>query len=535
MNKVIGRSAALLLVTSLAVGCCACSSHGDEEPINIATDFGAEEQTASLPAPDAVPVSSVNKDKLSGFVNLVKNFNYEGISNAGTIKAPLAAAEAVLADDDATQEEADMAYTELKTAFDGLGDSSPFTRINKLDKQNGYPDPFVFSDGRIVDSAEDWSARADELSRMYEYYMYGYWRSGEKVTYSISDTGATIVSFFGTVQAPEAKKLTVSVTVGDRSISFDAPVFLPDPDKCPVPEGGYPYIVCMHDIEPRKTALEQGYAVIILNTTDIAQDNNSRAGKFYELYPYSKNADDQTGVLMAWSWGASKVLDAIYAGADKDFNLNADYSLVTGVSRWGKATAVCGAFEKRFKMVIPSCSGAGGLALYRYMSEGRTYDFSSKDAPAEYTYGANEPIGSLTSSGERGWFNTGFVSFTDPDRIPLEQYMLAGLCADPDRYYMVIGSCISEDWVNAPSMWACYKAASKIYRFLGLEDHFICNIHKEGHAVIEEDMLYIISYFNKMVRGIDDGTDFSVLHTSIFELEVNKDSTIDEIGSDWKH
>ena len=76
----------------------------------------------------------------------------------------------------------------------------------------------------------------------------------------------------------------------------------------------------------------------------------------------------QTGGLMAWAWGASKVLDAVYAGLDIEFGLDAEASMVTGVSRWGKATAVCGAFEKRFRLTIPTCSGAGGLAQYNYRS-----------------------------------------------------------------------------------------------------------------------------------------------------------------------
>ena len=49
---------------------------------------------------------------------------------------------------------------------------------------------------------------------------------------------------------------------------------------------------------------------------------------------------------MAWAWGASKVLDALYNGAADEFGLNAENSIITGVSRWGKAAAVCGAFEQ---------------------------------------------------------------------------------------------------------------------------------------------------------------------------------------------
>ncbi len=41
--------------------------------------------------------------------------------------------------------------------------------------------------------------------------------------------------------------------------------------------------------------------------------------EFYERNMYGtwregEKAEEQTGVLMAWAWGTSKVLDAVYAG-----------------------------------------------------------------------------------------------------------------------------------------------------------------------------------------------------------------------------
>lgn len=398
----------------------------------------------------------------------------------------------------------------------------------------GYPNPYIFNDGRRVETVEDWKERAKELKDMYEKYMYGYWRSGEKVTYGISDTGAMIFTFFGPKEAEGAKNMTLKVSANGRETSFDVAVYLPDVAKCTMPEGGWPYIVCMHPIPAQQYALDHGYAVIVVNTMGIASDNMEHKGNFYDLYPYTDNPSEQTGVLAAWGWGCAKVLDAMYAGAAAELDINADNSIVTGVSRWGKATAVCGMFEKRFRMVVPSCSGAGGLALYRYISEGKTYDFSTKEAPSEYAYSKNEPLDCLQSEAERGWFNDEFLNFKSPWSIPLEQYELAAMCADPDRYYFIIGSCISEDWVNAPAMWACFKAAESIYDFLGLGDRIICNIHKEGHAVIDEDMMYLIQYFNKVVYGIEPEADMSKVKTSVFELGKNRDASIDDIYKNWR-
>lgn len=399
-----------------------------------------------------------------------------------------------------------------------LCDENGFRAISLLANYEELPDPYVFQDGRIVETPEDWTARSEEISDMYEYYMYGTYRNGsdETLTYQLEDS-----------------KLTLTIERLGRTTSFPVTVQVPDASKVTMPEGGWPVIVSFHPMEPQQYALDHGYAFVTLDTYAIASDDCTRTGSFYDLYPYTDDWKEQTGVLMAWSWGASKVLDALEQGLGEELLINPENSIITGVSRWGKATAVCGAYEKRFKMVVPSCSGAGGLAIYRYQSEGKTYDFSSKGASNAYTYGQNEPLSSLQASGEKGWFNNKFCEFKNVNSMPLDQYMLASLCADQDRYLFIIGSCISEDWVNAPSMWLCYKAANSIYQFLGLEDHLAVNIHKEGHAVIQEDMEYMIDYFNYHVYGIEPTLDLSALKMSVFEEKANYDSIFDEFNQDW--
>jgi len=287
------------------------------------------------------------------------------------------------------------------------------------------------------------------------------------------------------------------------------------------------------------SATKRGYAVItydcdgMFTAPGTAQDNNQHKGAFYDLYPYGNTFETQTGELMAWSWGLSRTLDALYAGAAKELNINPENAICTGVSRYGKATAVCGAFDKRFKMCAPSCSGAGGIALYRYMSQGKTYDFSSKGASSSYRYGDNEPLGSLQASGEQAWFNGKFMEFRNANQFPMDQHMLGSLCCDPDRYLFIIGSCVGEDWVNAPSMWMSYCGMKHIWDYVGLSDHLAINIHKEGHAVIDEDMEKMTQYFDYHVYGIQPTMDLKQLQTSVFELPKNKDPYQDTFTSKW--
>lgn len=348
----------------------------------------------------------------------------------------------------------------------------------------------------------------EEIKNVYEEKIYGKWRSGEKVTYEILPQTKRCApaadedpfrTMFKLSVTDEGKDVEIHVENNLKTVFFTVRVYEPlyrCLEKFP---DGNPFIVCMHPIQPKDFALSNGYGLIYLDTSMVAEDNNLRKGCFYDLYPYSKEPDSQTGELMAWGWAASKVLDAIEAGLDREFGFNKKLSVITGVSRWGKAAAVCGAFEHRFRFTVPVCSGAGGLALWNYVSEGQSYDFSCVGGPSDYIYSKNEPLESLQSSSEQGWFNDAFLEFKSPSDIPVEQYMLPVLASGKDRYYFIVAAWMGEDWVNAPAMWECLKTARVEYKKLGLEDHIEGHFHKEGHAILQEDLEHIFRFFENQI------------------------------------
>ncbi|MCR5722906.1 MAG: hypothetical protein K6G72_11265 [Lachnospiraceae bacterium] len=360
----------------------------------------------------------------------------------------------------------------------------------------------------------------NKIKEFYEQNVYGKWREGEKVSFNHLGTDPKTENDRDPANPFEViggELVKITVERNGSEASFTVHAYLPEKETAAKYPGGSPFIICMHPIMPKEYALSQGYALFFMDSKEIASDNTEHRGAFYDLYPYSQESEDQTGVLMAWAWGASKVLDAVFAGLDKEFALNPEAAMVTGVSRWGKATVVCGAFDHRFRMVIPTCSGAGGLAVYSVNSEGCTYDFSKAGGPSAYTYGKNEPLDCLQSEAERGWFNDGFLQFKTANDIPMDQENLVILALAPDRYYFVIAAYTGEDWVNAPAMWECYKRANKEYAKAGLSDNLAVHFHKEGHAVIQEDMELIIEYFNHMFYGTEMKTDMSSLKTTLFE------------------
>jgi hypothetical protein len=99
----------------------------------------------------------------------------------------------------------------------------------------------------------------------------------------------------------------------------------------------------------------------------------------------------------------------------------------------------------------------------------------------------------------------------------------------PNRCYFVIAACMSEDWVNAPSMWECCKKAMEAYTAAGIGDRIAMHFHREGHAVLAEDAELFLPYFDMMYgrRGsagdaacgagaCGEGIDVQALQTSVF-------------------
>src|SRR5690554_192281 len=360
------------------------------------------------------------------------------------------------------------------------------------------PDLLTMFDGTPVTTPEQWEERRQEIKGMLQFYMYGMWRSGEDVSY---------------ILAADNKTVEISVTHNGETITYNATYSLPQGSA---PVDGWPVIVGVGSVGQSAYALEQGYATISFNPGDISDDGQSsastaaRTGKFYQLYPYDN--DDwttQTGSVMAWAWGASKILDALEAGADAELNINAEVAVVTGVSRWGKAAACAGAFEERFRVSMPVCSGYGGMTMMRYQSDGLTFSLlpefendpkkSSANLAEWKSSGGNEPLASI----QGGWYNGNFEKFTHYHQLPIDAHFISALSAQEGRsLFMVIG--INSDmWSSPPGMWWNYQLAKPAFDLIGLEDNLAIQYHLNLHGIEIEDFIKMFSYINKHVYNKD--------------------------------
>ena len=301
----------------------------------------------------------------------------------------------------------------------------------QMPETEGLPELLRFADGREVKTPEDWERRREELLTLYSEYMYGYMpdRTRETVTW----TAEAAPELDGTL-------LTVTVEAEGRSASFSVLAGIPAGEK---PAGGFPFYMeywpwhyqnwftkewVSGFSDNCRYAISRGYAGIQYDCGQVAQDNQTFTGAFYTLYPYNRtNPAEQRGTLLAWAWGVSKVIDALESGAGEALGIDPGCALVSGVSRYGKSAAVAGAYDNRIRVTIPSCSGAGGIAVYRTDNHGKTYDLTGLGGPAEWTNDSvNEPFSNL-QGGEGYWFCGNFRRFASVKQLPVDQHMLCAL------------------------------------------------------------------------------------------------------------
>ena len=387
----------------------------------------------------------------------------------------------------------------------------PYTAPGKLPIREEMPDLMTFEDGTPVVTAEDWQKRRAEIKGLYEYYMYGYMPDGSEETLT---------------WRTEDSVLYITVARAGKEVTLKVPFILPKGDA---PEGGWPYYIeysfwGMSDVV--KYAASRGYAGFAYAPHDVASDNSFFLGAFYTLYPRGIHATNRTGALVAWSWGVSKIIDAMEQGAAEALGINAEYSLVGGVSRFGKSVAVAGAYDERIKVVIPSCSGAGGLGMLRYSCAGKTFDLTSlghvnADGNGLWTNGTCEKWDNIRSSSESHWFCGNIQLVKDPAQMPFDQHFLAALCADPDRHYIVVTGVLSEEWNNVEGQTMAFVGAQPAWDLLGASGNNNMIVHLSGHAILQSDMELILDYCDQAFYGIAPTRDLSVMKTNVFMEEGN--------------
>jgi hypothetical protein len=191
-----------------------------------------------------------------------------------------------------------------------------------------------------------------------------------------------------------------------------------------------------------------GVATISYDPLAVGREGTPRSNKqgaFYTLY----GSASSTGLLAAWAWGVSRIIDVIESSGGGV--LRADAVGVTGCSRYGKGALAVGAFDQRIALTMPIESGSAGAPIFRGI-------------PGE---SGAQPLSS--AFGEQPWLGDAFSQFTgNPNLLPVDQHETVAMVAPRGLFLMENPSI---DWLAARSGSVAALGAAEVYRALGVAEN----------------------------------------------------------------
>jgi len=329
-----------------------------------------------------------------------------------------------------------------------------FSALTANDK---LPDPFMTIAGTRIASRSEWQCRRAEISAQIQNY-----EAGQK---NPKDPGAVTATVSG-------KTLTVNVL----GKSFTVSITLPRGD------GPFPAIIGLDGMSiPVSGSLDSlGVAQINFDTNKMGNQSGSRGTGFF----YDVNGDKSVGALMAWAWGVSRVIDALEVTPDA--KIDPKRIGITGCSRNGKGALAVGAYDERFKLVIPQESGSGGSGNWR-VSQWMLSQGQSTQTLSEIT-------------GENVWFRSNFSQFGNSvNKLPFDHHALEGLVAP--RALLVIENNIL--WLGPQSSWSGANAARGVWQALAVTDRMGYSLTTEhGHCSFpSSQQAEVTAYVQKFLVG----------------------------------
>ncbi len=318
-----------------------------------------------------------------------------------------------------------------------LPSSSSLQTISKL------PDPFTKLDGTRISAKSDWRCRREEIKRLGEQFAYGSKGDIPTTTGSVTKTS-----------------ISVSVSLNGKTSTFSATIQAPTSGSPP-----YPAIVVYGGAgfgAPLDTSVinSEGIALINYDPYAVGKEGTTRTNKqgaYYSIY----GATSPTGLLVAWGWGVSRIIDVI-AKSDGTV-LKADAVGVTGCSRFGKGAFIAGAFDERIALTMPIESGSAGVPIWRNINQEGGQSLSS-------------------AYGEQPWFGDAFSAFTStPTKAPLDTHEVIGMIAPRGLFIMDNPHIVNLAPISAD---IAALAGAEIYKALGVGDAitYYSNVQNGSHC-----------------------------------------------------
>jgi hypothetical protein len=343
------------------------------------------------------------------------------------------------------------------------------------------PDPFVFTSGRRVETAEDWRARREELLKLILHHEYGNLPPAPKHT----TTAQLLSNTLRTFNAPHHQyKLTFDNGDGRPSVSMVVDLLFPQGD------GPFP-VILRGDWGWRKTPddvtkemLARGYIVADFNRLELAQDLGrkppQRTFGLYAMYP-----DGDFGALAAWAWGYHRAIDLLVTLPQVDKQKIA----ITGHSRGGKCVLLAGATDERVALTAPNNSGCGGAGCYRVQGP------KSEDLANILTV---FPF----------WFTPRLNQFVGRENeLPFDQHSVKALIAPRA---LLTTEALADYNANPSGTLQSHRAAREVYQFLGHPERIAIFYREGGHEHGTADFIVLLDFADQVFFNKPSKRDWNV-------------------------
>ena len=154
--------------------------------------------------------------------------------------------------------------------------------------------------------------------------------------------------------------------------------------------------------------------------------------------------------------------------------------IITGASRYGKASMIAAAFDDRL-MGAPVVTGGGGIGAYRFAGprKSETLDIMVKKYP--------------------NWFSPNLHEFWGQrERLPFDEHWFLALAA-PRPFLALEGD---TDTISLPeAVQASINGAQPTYALFDAKDRLGVNYSAHGHAFTADDWTAMMDFFDHHLRG----------------------------------
>ena len=337
------------------------------------------------------------------------------------------------------------------------------------------PDVLTMNDGSRVRTPAQWQKRRAEIKAMFDENVYGKypahipavtWNVDSVEPMTVQGIPAIVKHVTGHVDNSSYPAITVDihadVVTPASSKGKKVPVIIGGGSIRPRPVFARPPGQAVHQLssppdapDSAKLLLQHGWGFVGRNSNEVQADNGAGLDKgiIGLVNKGQPRSLDDWGVLRAWAWGDSKLLDYLQTDPDVDGTKVG----VMGHSRGGKAALVAMVDDPRFAIGFISSSGAGGADLYR-----RNY---------------GETMGNIAGATEFHWFAGNFMKYAavghSANEMPVDSHEFIALVA-PRPIFIGGGALLTDPvyvpgdaWQDAQGMFMAAVAASPVWDLLG--------------------------------------------------------------------